>query len=188
MRNWLWASVWGVAGAVSAGVDFETEVLPILEARCFKCHGHGEAKGKLSLEAKDIARSIGSGKVIRPGEPEKSRLIKLLHEDGEDRMPAKGGPLAKASIETLTQWVKEGASLQKGGAVVVKPDGKKPLAGIWTNTDGKEIEAELVQVEGGKAILRLKSGKLYRYPLDKLSAESRRKVEQWARAEEEALP
>ena len=163
-----------------AGVDFETQVLPILQAKCFKCHGNGEAKGKLSLEAKDMARNIGTARVIRPGDAEKSKFIMLLLDDGEDRMPAKGGPLKQSSIETLTTWVKEGASLRKGGAIVVAADGKKPLAGTWTNTDGVKIEADLLLVEDGKAVLRLKNGKLYRYPLEKLSEESRKAVDEWA--------
>jgi hypothetical protein len=168
-----------VAGAAKAGVDFETQVLPILQAKCFKCHGHGEAKGKLSLEAGDMARNIGPGRVIRPGDPEKSKFITLLLDDGEDRMPAKGGPLKQSSIETLTTWVKEGASLLKGGAIVAAENGKKPLAGTWTNVDGVQIEADLLQVEAGKVVLRLKSGKLYRYPLEQLSVESREKIAEW---------
>jgi hypothetical protein len=168
-----------VAGVAAAGVDFETEVLPVLQARCFKCHGNGEAKGKLSLEVKDMARNIGPGRVIHPGEPEKSRFIMLLLDDGEDRMPAKGGPLKESSIATLRAWVQEGASLRKGGAIAVGDTGREPLAGTWTNTDGVKIEADLLQVEDGKAVLRLRNGKLYRYPLEKLSEESRKAVAAW---------
>ena len=168
-----------LAGSAMAGVDFETQVLPILQAKCFKCHGNGETKGKLSLEAKDMARNIGPGRAIHPGDPEKSKFIMLLLDDGEDRMPAKGGPLKQSSIATLRTWVEEGASLRKGGAVVVSETGKEPLAGTWTNTDGVKIEADLLQVEDGKAVLRLKNGKLYRYPLEKLSEESRKVVEDW---------
>lgn len=182
MRRLMVRGVVCLAGPVTAGVDFETQVLPILEAKCFKCHGNGEAKGKLSLEAKDMTRNIGAGRVIHPGDPEKSKFITLLLDDGEDRMPAKGGPLKKASIETLTTWVKEGASLRKGGAIVVA-GGKKPMAGTWTNVDGVKIEADLLQVEDGKAVLRLKNGKLYRYPLEKLSEESRKKVAAWEEGE-----
>ena len=170
-----------LAGSAMGGVDFETQVLPILQAKCFKCHGNGEAKGKLSLEGKDMARNIGAGKVIRPGDPENSRFIKLLLDDGEDRMPAKGGPLKESSIQTLKTWVAEGASLRKGGAIALKDHGKAPLAGTWTNVDGVKIEADLVAVEDGKAVLRMKNEKLYHYPLEKLAEESRKRVEEWER-------
>ena len=170
-------------GSAFCGVDFEKEVLPILQAKCFKCHGDGKTKGDLSLEAGAIGREIGGSKLIRPGEPEKSPLIISLSSDGEDRMPPKGGPIGKAQIEVLTQWVKEGASMRAGGAVLGEEDGRKPLPGTWTNTEGKAIEADLLRVEKGKAVLRLKNGKLYEYPLEKLNAESRKRAEDFMKGE-----
>jgi hypothetical protein len=172
---------------VWAGVDFETEVMPILQAKCVKCHGDDKKKGDLSLEERDVSRIIGANDLIWPGEPKKSPLIKSLTSDGEDRMPPKGGPIGKAQIAVLTQWVEEGASLRKGGAVVVE-GGRKPLPGTWTNTEGKAIVADLLKVEKGNAVLRLKNGKLYDYPLEKLDAESRKRAEEWAKGgdEEEA--
>ncbi|MDE0827165.1 MAG: hypothetical protein OSA48_10210 [Akkermansiaceae bacterium] len=167
------------SGSAIAGVDFETEVMPILEAKCFKCHGNGKSKGDLSLESGSISREIGSSKLIRPGDPKKSPLIIALTSDEEDMMPPKGGPIGKAQIAILTQWVKEGASMRKGGAVVVEGD-RKPLQGTWTNTGGKAIVADLLKVEKGKAVLRLKNGKIYEYPLEKLDEKSRKRAEDWA--------
>lgn len=172
-----------LAAAAFGGIDFETEVLPILQAKCLKCHGDEKKKGDLSLEVRDISRVIGNNDLIWPGEPSKSALIKSLTSDGEDRMPPKGGPIGKAQIAVLTQWVEEGASLRKGGALAVETD-RKPLAGKWTNTEGKVIEADLVQVDKGKAVLRLKNGKLYAYPLEKLDKESRKRAEEWAKGPE----
>ena len=169
-----------------AAVDFESEVLPILQAKCIKCHGDEKKKGDLSLEARDIGRVIGTSDLIRPGEPTKSPLIKALTSDEDDRMPPKGGPIGKAQIATLTQWVLEGASMRKGGALVDPGagEGPEPLSGTWVNTEGKEIVADLLRVEKGKAVLRLKNGKLYEYPLEKLNAESRKKAEDWAKQAE----
>lgn len=172
-----------LGGPLFGGVDFETEIMPIFQAKCYKCHGNGESKGDLTLDSTGaVSRIIGSSRLIRPGDPEKSPLVIALNSDGEDRMPAKGGPLGKAQIALITQWVKEGASMRKGGAVVVE-GGKKPLPGTWTNTEGKGIVADLLKVEKGKAFLRLKNGKIYEYPLEKLDEKSRKRAEDWSKGE-----
>jgi dienelactone hydrolase len=62
-----------------------------------------------------------------------------------------------------------------------------PASGrTWTDTGGKTIEADIVGLEEGKVVLKFK-GKNVRLPLDRLSPEDRRYVEEW-RKEEEANP
>ncbi|MEM9479101.1 MAG: c-type cytochrome domain-containing protein [Verrucomicrobiota bacterium] len=46
----------------------------------------------------------------------------------------------------------------------------------WTNTDGKTIRAALIKVANDKAHLRLSNGKIYEYPIEKLSEESRKQL------------
>ena len=43
----------------------------------------------------------------------------------------------------------------------------------WSNRSGDQIEAELVQVEGDRVILRTPEGRLYRVPIESLSDEDR---------------
>ena len=59
------------------------------------------------------------------------------------------------------------------------------MPGTWTNTEGKAIVADLLKVEKGKAVLRLKNGKRYKYPLEKLNEKSRKRAEDWAKEEED---
>ena len=47
----------------------------------------------------------------------------------------------------------------------------------WTNVEGRTIRATLVGVEEGFALLRMTNGTVHRYPIDKLSEESRAKLE-----------
>jgi pyruvate/2-oxoglutarate dehydrogenase complex dihydrolipoamide acyltransferase (E2) component len=54
-----------------------------------------------------------------------------------------------------------------------KPDKATPNPREWTNREGKAITATLMGVEGDVAVLRLESGKIYRYPIANLSDESR---------------
>ena len=39
-----------LAGACSGAIDFPSQVLPVLEEHCFKCHGKKKQKGKLRLD------------------------------------------------------------------------------------------------------------------------------------------
>ena len=46
----------------------------------------------------------------------------------------------------------------------------------WTNAEGQTIRATLVGVEDGFALLRMANGTVHRYPVNKLSEESRAKL------------
>ena len=70
----------------------------------------------------------------------------------------------------------EGAKLGKG--VPYSDTQKDPLAtGTWTNAKGQKIEAELLGVQNGKALLRIK-GKVHQVPLTSLSEESQAKIKE----------
>ncbi len=49
---------------------------------------------------------------------------------------------------------------------------KKDEVHIWVNTEGNEVKAGFVRLEGQAVVLLLESGSEYPYPLVKLSAES----------------
>ena len=91
-------------------VDYGRDVLPVLLAKCFRCHGPDQAqrKGDLRLDRADAVH----GTVIIPGQPEQSALIaRILESDGTLRMPppASKMDLTTAEKDLLTRWVSEGA-------------------------------------------------------------------------------
>ena len=93
-------------------IDFNTQVKPLLNRRCIICHGGVKRQGDFSLLFRQDALAITqSGKpAIIPGDPDGSEMIKrLTHHDPEERMPYKQAPLSKEEINTLRQWIKEGA-------------------------------------------------------------------------------
>ena len=48
----------------------------------------------------------------------------------------------------------------------------------WENTEGKTMEAELIEVSDESVVFKMKnSGKELRYPLEKLSEDSQKRVE-----------
>ena len=51
------------------------------------------------------------------------------------------------------------------------PDRAQPRE--WTNTEGKTITATLLRVEDDVALLKMANGQVYRYPINKLSDQSK---------------
>jgi hypothetical protein len=91
---------------------FEKKVRPVLAEHCFQCHSTAAKKkrGGLQLDSRAAILVGGdSGPAIRPGEPEKSLLIKAVRYGDHDlRMPPKSR-LSEADVVALSAWVKMGA-------------------------------------------------------------------------------
>ncbi len=104
---------------------YEKEVLPILKANCYKCHGDGKNKGNFSLSSRESTIEGGDlGKAVVPFQPESSNLIKAIqYKDGLE-MPPKG-KLSEKEIQILIRWVKDGLPMtanknQQGKTEIVK--------------------------------------------------------------------
>lgn len=87
---------------------FESTVLPILKANCFKCHGAGDVKAGLRISDQESLLTGGeSGPAIDLGDLDASLLLNAInYRDYE--MPPKG-KLAQSQIDAITKWVKAGA-------------------------------------------------------------------------------
>jgi Protein of unknown function (DUF1553)/Protein of unknown function (DUF1549)/Planctomycete cytochrome C len=123
-------------------IDFSAQVKPILNKNCIICHGGVRRKAGFSLLFRqDALGPTESGKpAIIPGKPDESEFIKRLTlQDPEERMPYKHEPLSAKEIETLRQWVTEGAEWGDHWAYVpVKPvevpTAEKKIA-AWVRND-----------------------------------------------------
>ncbi|MES2794879.1 MAG: DUF1549 domain-containing protein, partial [Bacteroidota bacterium] len=103
-------------------IDYSSEIKPIINKNCIKCHGGVKQAGGFSLLFRDeaLAKTKSGKPAIVPFHPEKSEFIKRLnHKDIEERMPFKAEPLSKKEIATLTKWVKEGAEWGDHWAYVI---------------------------------------------------------------------
>ena len=109
--------------ADAAAIEFvEAKVKPLLEARCFECHGPDakEPKGGLRLDSLAMMLEGGdSGAAIEPGHPDKSVLIDAINY-GDFEMPPKSR-LPAGEIAILTRWVEMGAPW---------PAGETPVAAV----------------------------------------------------------
>ncbi|MFN8445115.1 MAG: c-type cytochrome domain-containing protein [Caldilineaceae bacterium] len=89
-------------------IHFSTDVLPIFEAHCFKCHGdidNPEEGLQLTSRKKIMAGSL-NGSVVKPGDPDNSYLVKMIVEK---KMPKRGAPLSQLEIDIIIAWIKAGA-------------------------------------------------------------------------------
>ena len=92
-------------------------VRPILQTKCYSCHGPNKQKGKLRMDdAVMLMKGGKDGTVIEPGNADSSKMIKrlLLPVDNEDHMPPKEkSQPSESQIVLLKWWISQGASFVK---------------------------------------------------------------------------
>ena len=97
----------------TAEVDFESQISPILEERCWHCHGEDEQESGLRLDRRaNLLLGGDSGlPTIVPGDAKKSYLVEVInHVDEDMAMPPDDDKMPDEEIELLTKWIQEGAN------------------------------------------------------------------------------
>ena len=106
-------------------------IKPILQTKCYSCHGANKQKGKLRMDDEQMLMKGGKeGKVIEPGNAEQSDMIKrlLLPVDNQDHMPPKEKPQpTESQVALLHWWISHGAHFTKKVKEIPQPDKIKPL-------------------------------------------------------------
>jgi cytochrome c553 len=112
-----------VVAAESPSTDgetfFENKIRPVLAARCFKCHNSDVQEGELRLDRRDLLLRGGrSGKVVLPGDPRGSLLVRLIRRVDRDlKMPPDdGAKLTEAEVNDFIAWIKMGAPFPGGAS------------------------------------------------------------------------
>ena len=99
------------------GVTYATDIKPILDKSCTKCHDGEKPKAKLRLDSLEgVLKGGEDGKVVQPGNGAGSMLVhNIAHAgDPDDYMPpprnkAGIGPLTKEQIGLIRAWIDQGA-------------------------------------------------------------------------------
>ncbi|MCH7726994.1 MAG: DUF1549 domain-containing protein, partial [Planctomycetes bacterium] len=127
-----------LGGSVVRGeVSYNRDVLPILSAKCFACHGVDKARRKadLRLDVRKEALADRDGvRAIVPGKPDHSELIRrIFTADADEAMPPaeEGRPLVEKERRILKQWIAEGAVYERHWAFQMPRKNLVPDSGEW---------------------------------------------------------
>lgn len=116
---------------VQDAVAYSAVIQPILETKCYSCHGTNKQKGKLRLDQPDFILKGGKdGEILISGKPDESEMIKriLLSKENKDHMPPIEKPqLSKQELELLHWWVNGGADFKKKVKELPQTEKIKPI-------------------------------------------------------------
>src|SRR5690349_11734614 len=100
------------ARAVPARPVFEKDVLPVLKAKCCRCHSEKVQKSELNLSTQaGVKRGSASGPILVAGKPDESLLLEVVR-DGLMPPAKQGMPLDPAEVELLQRWIESGAHFE----------------------------------------------------------------------------
>ena len=117
---------------LAANVDYARDVQPLLERRCYVCHGAAQQMSGLRLDRKsDALRGGYSGAVILPGNSANSRLVRLISGVEEGLvMPPAGPRLTADEIESIRNWI-DGGAAWSGTEADAQPT-QRPKSDHWS--------------------------------------------------------
>ncbi|GAB4138553.1 MAG: hypothetical protein Tsb009_06820 [Planctomycetaceae bacterium] len=139
-----------VPQAVKLGrpVDFQRDIYPILESKCFACHNVAIDESKFVAE--DVASILKGGKrgpAVVPKKPEKSLLYLLASRGKGPAMPPLPNKVDATAVTPrelglIKQWILEGATsgmASKGAAVnwTPLPTGLNPIYSVAVSPWGR---------------------------------------------------
>jgi hypothetical protein len=104
------------AASTKTGVTFATDIKPIFDAACVKCHDSTKPKqaAKLSLDTLEgVLKGDRDGAVVTPGDSAKSDLVlSVAHVGDPDTFMPKGKGAKKLTddqIGLIRAWIDQGA-------------------------------------------------------------------------------
>jgi hypothetical protein len=112
MRVFLAIMLFSCACAVRAQeVDYEKQVKPVLQARCYACHGALKQESDLRLDTVALMKKGGaSGTALISADVAKSELLgRISSHDDAVRMPPEGEPLTGPQVDSIKKWLEQGA-------------------------------------------------------------------------------
>jgi mono/diheme cytochrome c family protein len=103
----------------ASSVDFQRDVQPVFERRCYECHGPNKDKGGLRFDRKaTVFGGADSGKaVVVAGKSAESLLLRhITSANPDEMMPPKGERLTEAQVALIKKWIDGGAVWPEDGA------------------------------------------------------------------------
>ncbi|MEZ4702283.1 MAG: DUF1553 domain-containing protein [Rhodothermales bacterium] len=134
-------------------VSFNREIRPILNDNCLMCHGGVRQSGEFSLlfEA-DAFETNKSGKpaIVRGLADSSEMIVRVLHEDPEERMPYEHPPLSEDEIALLRRWIDEGAAWETHWAYIAPEPAEPPYPrnASWARNEVDRFILDRLEREG----------------------------------------
>ena len=100
------------------GVTYATDIKPILDASCVKCHSGDRPKGRLKLDSLEgVLKGSKDGPILKAGDSANSFVVKAvahLTSDHDSWMPPLNNragikPLTADQIGLIRAWIDQGA-------------------------------------------------------------------------------
>ena len=89
-----------VDGCDTRDLSYSMDIIPIIDANCYRCHDAQNNFGNVTLEGyNNIKVYVDNGKLIGT----------IKHEDGFSPMPQDAGQIDQCSIDKVAQWINDGA-------------------------------------------------------------------------------
>lgn len=109
-------------------LSFQTDIVPILDKHCWKCHGPADrgqrAKAGIRLATRSELFGDQDGVfMVVPNDLEESLLyhVVALPRDDSDAMPPSGPGLDEAELDALRTWIMSGAPFDDGAGTEQAP-------------------------------------------------------------------
>jgi hypothetical protein len=151
---------------------YATKVLPLLDSRCYECHGNGKRKGGLRMDIRKslVSKNEDGAWIAQPGDPAHSLLIErcLLPEEDDESMPPEGDRLKASELDILRKWIEDGVVMpeqpaageasakasapgsREGGAQVA--GGSRAVPGLEPLSAGEISDAASLRSKGINAV------------------------------------
>ncbi|MDZ4783322.1 MAG: c-type cytochrome domain-containing protein [Planctomycetia bacterium] len=114
--------------APAAKITYDEHVQPILRQHCFTCHGESDAKSDLRVDNfAALMRGGASGEVVTAGDADSSRLWALVSHAESPEMPPDQDKLPEPELNTIKEWITQGALENSGSVAKVKAKPKVEL-------------------------------------------------------------
>src|ERR1041384_833936 len=136
----------GILGATAADetVNYQDNILPLIENNCAKCHNPDKKKGDLDLTTYSGAlKGGGSGAVLVAGNLDGSKLWRAITHAEDPTMPPNKFTLPEKELDVFKRWILGGLLETRGGKAITtakpnahlsvkisdlgKPDGPPPM-------------------------------------------------------------
>lgn len=119
----------GVTPARTSGDVAFRPVREVLETNCVHCHGDNRLSTMPPInDSRALARLVGVGSWIVPGNPDGSRFFHVVTFPDEvpGAMPPTGHAISKKEVEILRAWIQAGATVPTRDVIKFTPRGEMP--------------------------------------------------------------